>query len=195
MLNKQAKTRKEQIALTAIDIISEGGTQNLSMLKIAERIGVTDAALYKHFISKNEMLLFMIDLIEEMLIDRMKENSKNLVDPLKKLKSILSFQFSFIEQNKGIPRILFSEALQFGDSKLTSKTASILNKYLNLIKETLSEAKRTGQIKSTANVDTLAYIFMGMIQSTVIFWTLGGCKLSLKQKEQSLWKGFNLLIK
>ena len=52
MLHKQAKSRKEQIALTAIDIISEGGTQNLSMLKIAKRIGVTDAALYKHFKSK-----------------------------------------------------------------------------------------------------------------------------------------------
>ena len=51
MLQKQAKSRKEQIALTAIDIISEGGTQNLSMMKIAERIGVTDAALYKHFIN------------------------------------------------------------------------------------------------------------------------------------------------
>lgn len=195
MLNKQAKTRKEQIALTAIDIISEGGTQNLSMLKIAERIGVTDAALYKHFKSKNEMLLFMIGMIEEMLIGKMRENSENLEDPLKKLKAILSFQFRFIEQNKGIPRILFSEALQFGDNKLTSKTAGILTKYINLIKEILAEAKKAGQIKSATNIDTLAYIFMGMIQSTVILWTLGGCKFSLKQKEQSLWKGFNLLIK
>ena len=59
MLSEQAKTRKDQIALTAIDIISEGGTQNLSMVKIAERIGVTDAALYKHF--KSKMTKFKID--------------------------------------------------------------------------------------------------------------------------------------
>ena len=195
MLQKQAKSRKEQIALTAIDIISEGGTQNLSMLKIAERIGVTDAALYKHFKSKNEMLLFMVDLIEEMLIDRMKEHSNNFKNPLDKLKNILSFQFSFIEENKGIPRILFSEALQFKEKKLTSKISNILNQYLSLIKSTIADAKKTGSIKSSIDTDTLAVLFMGMTQSTVILWTLGGCKMSLKEKEKSLWKGFRLLVK
>jgi len=195
MLQKQAKSRKEQIALTAIDIISEGGTQNLSMLKIAERIGVTDAALYKHFKSKNEMLLYMIDMIEEILIGKMENSAKIFSSPLDRLKFILSFQFSFIEENKGIPRILFSEALQFRDAKLTSKTAAILTKYLALVKGVLLEAKKQGQIKSTVNVDTLAHIFMGMVQSSVILWTLGGCKISLKKKEQSLWKGFSKLMK
>ena len=195
MLHKRAKSRKEQIALTAIDIISEGGTQNLSMLKIAERIGVTDAALYKHFKSKNEMLLYMVDLIEEMLIDRMQEHSKKFEDPLERLKNILSFQFNFIEENKGIPRILFSEALQFKEKNLTSKISNILNQYLKLIKRTISDAKKIGSIKSSIDSDTLAILFMGMIQSTVILWTLGGCKMSLKKKEKSLWKGFSLLIK
>ncbi|MCK5456825.1 MAG: TetR/AcrR family transcriptional regulator [Melioribacteraceae bacterium] len=195
MLQKQAKSRKEQIALTAIDIISEGGTQNLSMLKIAKRIGVTDAALYKHFKSKNEMLLFMVDKIEEMLIDRMKEHSKNFKDPLDKLRNILGFQFSFIEENKGIPRILFSEALQFKDKNLTSKITNILNQYLKLLKSTITDAKKVGSIKSSIDSDTLAVIFMGMIQSTVILWTLSGCKFSLKEREKSLWKGFKLLVR
>ena len=194
MLQKQAKSRKEQIALTAIDIISEGGTQNLSMYKIAERIGVTDAALYKHFKSKTDMLLFMVELIEDILIKRMDEHSKLFDDPIKRLKNILSFQFRFIEQNKGIPRILFSEALQFKDKKLTSKITNILDQYLDLIKKTLSEAKKNGSIKSNLDTNTLAFIFMGMLQSTVILWTLGGCKLSLEQKEKSLWKGFHRLI-
>lgn len=194
MLSTQAKSRKEQIALTAIDIISEGGTQNLSMIKIAERIGVTDAALYKHFKSKNEMLLFMVDLIEEMLITRMKEHSKNFEDPFERLRNILSFQFRFIEENRGIPRILFSEALQFKEKDLTSKIANILNQYLSLVKRTILDAKKLGSIKSSLDADTLAVIFMGMIQSTVILWTLGGCKMSLEQKEKSLWKGFRLLV-
>lgn len=197
MLQKLAKSRKEQIALTAIDIISEGGTQNLSMLKIANRIGVTDAALYKHFKSKKEMLLYMVNLIEEMLIGRMREYSKNseVKDPLERLKNILSFQFRFIEENKGIPRILFSEALQFDDNRLTSKTASILNQYLGLIKTTLQEAQKNGTVKASTNIETLAFIFMGMIQSTVILWSLGGCKFSLKEREKTLWKGFKLLVR
>ena len=195
MLSKQAKSRKEQIALTAIDIISEGGTQNLSMLKIAERIGVTDAALYKHFKSKNEMLLFMVDIIENMLIGRLKEHSKQFKDPLERLKNILSFQFRFIEENKGIPRILFSEALQFKDDKLTSKTSNILQQYLNLIKETMIEAQENGSIKSRIDTETVSFIFLGMIQSTVVLWTLGGCKFSLRKREETLWKGFSFLLK
>ena len=165
------------------------------MAKIAERIGVTDAALYKHFKSKNEMLIFMVDLIEEMLIGRMKEHSNQFKDPLERLKNILSFQFRFIEENKGIPRILFSEALQFKDDKLTSKTTNILNQYLKLIQETMIEAKKNGSIKSTINTETISFIFLGMIQSTVVLWTLGGCKFSLRKREESLWKGFSFLLK
>jgi len=150
--------------------------------------------IIEHFKSKNEMLLFMVDIIEKILIDRLKEHSKQFKDPLERLKNILSFQFRFIEQNKGIPRILFSEALQFKDDKLKSKITNILNQYLNLIKGTLSEAKKSGSIKSAADTDTIAFLFMGMIQSTVILWTLGGCKFSLQQKEQSLWKGFSFLV-
>jgi hypothetical protein len=141
------------------------------------------------------MLLFMIDIVEEMLIGKMTEFSKKYDNPLEGLKYILNFQFRFIEENKGIPRILFSEALQFEDINLTTKTTGILTQYLTLVKKMLSKAKKQGLIKSTINVDTLAHIFMGMIQSTVILWTLGGCKISLKKKEQSLWKGFKLLIK
>ena len=195
MLNKQGKSRKEEIVLTAIDIISEGGIQNLSMAKIADRIGFTDAAMYKHFKSKNEMLIFMVDLIEKMLIGRMKEHSKQFKDPLERLKSILSFQFRFIEENRGIPRILFSEALQFKDDKLTKKTTNILHQYLEIIKETMLEAKENGSIKSTTDTNTISFIFLGMIQSTVVLWTLGGCKFSLKQREETLWKGFSFLIK
>ncbi len=194
MLSKYAKSRKEEIALAAIDIISENGAKNLTMVKIAERIGVTDAALYKHFKSKNEILLFMITLIDKLLIEKINDISMNEEEPLEKLKQILNFQFSFIEKNKGVPRILFSEALQFEDVRLTNKTAAVIHKYKEIIKNVFFDAQKRKEINSNINIETLAFIFMGMLQSTVIIWSLGGCKITLKEKQLSLWENFKLMI-
>ena len=192
---KLAKSRKEEIVFIAIDIIAEVGIQNLSMIKIAERVGISEAALYRHFESKNEMLFFMVDIMDNLLFIEIKKKLNPFNNPIEKLKTILHFQFQFIQRNKGIPQILFSEALQFEDNKLTSKTANILDKFLTLIKEILSEAKSSGCIKSVFDTDAIAVIFLGMIQSTIIIWTLGGCKFSLEKKEKVLWKTFSLLLR
>ena len=69
MLLKNSKSRKQQIARAAMEIIAEEGMHNLVMVKIAKRVGVTDAALYKHFKSKKDILFYMIEDIEKMRME------------------------------------------------------------------------------------------------------------------------------
>jgi AcrR family transcriptional regulator len=188
-------TRKAQIINAAMDIISEGSSQDLVMIKIAERIGVTDAALYKHFKTKNDMLLFMLEGIEESMVRKLVEYSERYTDPIEKLRNILSYQFSFIQKNKSIPRILFSEALQFKDERIKTKIKSIIIKYIKYVEEILLTAYNAGKIKSKINSEAVAIIFLGMIQSTVISWTLSDYSFSLESRETVLWEEFSKIIK
>lgn len=195
MVRIASETRKAQIINAAMDLISEGSTQNLAMVKIAARIGVTDAALYKHFKTKNDMLLFMLEGIEESMVRRLVEYSERYTDPKEKLRNILSYQFNFIQKNKSIPKILFSESLHSKDERLKAKIKNIIIKYKKYVEEILQTAYKAGKIKSKINAKAVAVIFMGMIQFTVISWTLSNYSFSLKSRETVLWEEFSKIIK
>ncbi|MFC1889024.1 TetR/AcrR family transcriptional regulator [Thermodesulfobacteriota bacterium] len=188
-------SRKQQIARAAMEIISEEGMSKLVMARIAERIGVTDAALYKHFKSKNDMLLYMIEELEQSMIDKFIAHVGQIEDPVERLYNLLRFQFEFIEQNRGIPRIIFSESLQKANQEIRAKIEGLLTNYLETIKAILISARADGRINGETNIDAAAAIFIGMIQSTVIFWTLSDFSYSLKEKQDSLWKEYRKIIR
>ncbi|HET54645.1 MAG TPA: TetR family transcriptional regulator [Ignavibacteria bacterium] len=194
MTRIDSATRKAQITEAAMEILSEGGCKDLVMVKIAKRIGITDAALYKHFKTKNDMLLFMLERIEETMVTRLIENTNKYSDSKEKLRSILSYQFNFIQKNKSIPRILFSEALQFKDDKLKNKINNILTSYKKYLIKILQTAQNNGNIRPDLNSEAVAIIFMGMIQSTVILWNLMNYSFSLKDREAVLWEEFSKII-
>jgi AcrR family transcriptional regulator len=195
MLAEKPYNRKQQIAIAAMEILSEEGMQNLAMMKIANRIGVTDAAIYRHFTSKDEMLIFMIDMIEKAMFTRIVTLIENIEDPLLKLEKVLRFQLEFCEDNKGIPRIIFTEFLQYQNKKVKKKIAKILNNYMTFIQKMLKAAVSNGQIKKDINLDSAATIFLGMIQSNVILWTLADYSYPLKSKINSLWEEYSKIIK
>ncbi len=195
MIKEKAISRKQQIAQAAMEIISEQGIHNLVMVKIAKRIGVTDAALYKHFNSKNDMLLFMIEELKQSMIDKLLNNVMHIQAPIERLEQLLIFQLEFIENNKGIPRIIFSESLQKQNLELKNKIVELLTSYREIIIDILKTAKDRGDIKEKIEVEAAAAIFIGMIQSSVIFWTLSDFSYSLTDKQKSLWHEYRKIIK
>ena len=60
--------RRKQIINTLGKLIVQYGSENVTVRRLAEAVGVTGGAIYRHFKSKKEILLFLVDLIEESLI-------------------------------------------------------------------------------------------------------------------------------
>ena len=194
MVNTNTVSRKQQIARAAMEIISEEGLHNLVMVKIAKRVGVTDAAIYKHFRSKNDMLLYMIEELEKSMIERFIAYIGHVTDPIDQLYNLLSFQFEFIEENKGIPRIIFSESLQQQNKEIKVKITNLLTNFLQIIKDILKAAKKNGQVHEEIDVDAAASIFVGMIQSSVVFWALSDFSYSLRVRQAALWREYRRII-
>lgn len=195
MQNQKTVTRKQQIALTAMQVISEEGMSNFAMIKVANRIGVTDSALYKHFKTKNEMLGYMIEMIEQAIKNNVIKNIVDIQDPIEKLYAIMNLQFKYLEENKGIPRILFSETLQQEHKILKVKISKIILNFREVIKNIIKSAVKSGIITEKIDAEAAAGIFIGMIQSTVIFWTLSDFSFSLKDKQKSLWHEYRKIIR
>ncbi|MCI0695412.1 TetR/AcrR family transcriptional regulator [candidate division KSB1 bacterium] len=183
-------SRKEQIIHAALKIISEEGVANLTMMKIAQKIGISDAALYRHFKNKHEIMRGVIETMGRNLTANMSVAVSDIDDPIAKLKKILGIHLAYLEKNRGIPRLIFSEAVHQNDPVLRKTLLQMVNSYLDLIRGILRRAKAEGRVKEDINIEAGAIGFLGLVQATALLWSLSDFSFSISKKAPALWRVF-----
>lgn len=187
---KPFNNRKEQIVLTALHIVSEQGVTNLTMKNIAHKIGFSDAALYRHFKNKQQLMKEMILTAGRNLNIEITNSVSDIEDPVEKLKEILHIHLSYLAQNKGIPRLIFSEDVHQNDPLLRRTLLKIVNHYLDMIRGILWRAKDTGQVKPDIDIEATAVAFLGLVQATTFIWSLSNFEFSISERAPGLWCAF-----
>ena len=136
---KKKVNRKDDI-LRALAIMLEGKPgQRITTAKLAAEVGVSEAALYRHFPSKARMFEGLIDFIETAIftqINLIKDQNKQT---LIRIEHILYFLLGFAEQNPGITRILTGDALLGENERLQVRIEHLFAKLESQIKQVLRE--------------------------------------------------------
>lgn len=187
-MSELTNNRKEQIITSALETISEEGIKNLTMKRIANRIGISDAALYRHFKNKQELMQTMIETVGRNLITKINLALGDIDNPVDKLKEILHLHLTYLEKNKGIPRLIFSEEIHQNDPILRNSVLKIVNHYLDLLRNILLQAQETGQVKKDIDIEATSMAIMGLVQATALLWSLNGFGYSLSEKAPVLWR-------
>lgn len=100
--------RIEQIAEAALAVIAESGLRGFTTKAIAERVGITDGTIFRHFKSKSEIVLAAIDLLE----DRMFAGGfPDDDDPLDRLEAFFVRRATMLGGEDPVGRLMFSEQL------------------------------------------------------------------------------------
>ena len=114
MAEKQTakRNRREEILQSlALMLESSDGSQRITTAKLAASVGVSEAALYRHFPSKTRMFDSLIEFIEDSLITRINLILKDEKDTTARLRLIVLLILGFGERNPGLTRILTGHAL------------------------------------------------------------------------------------
>ena len=72
---------KRRILETALELFAQSGYLGTSMSDIAKRLGITKAALYKHYTCKQEILDRIVERMNEMDYERAKEYEMPETEP------------------------------------------------------------------------------------------------------------------
>lgn len=145
-------SRKQQILQVLADILEKQPEVKVTTKLIASEVGVTEAALYRHFQSKSRMYSDLIDFIEETLlslISRIEAEENSIV---LKLEKILTVYLSFAEKNPGLSRLITGEALaKEEDYRLVERMTKLSEKIEINLKQILRESQLEGlQLKQSA---------------------------------------------
>ena len=184
------QTRQHQIVEAARVLISNGGVDALTIRGIASKVGVTEAAIYRHVDSKEEVILLLIQEVEESLFQAISRATRSDRHALDRLEHMLQLHVSYIELRQGISFVVIAQAAQFEEPRVHSAGRRLVEKYLSLVSEIISQGIEREEIDKSVESDAAALIFFGMIQAAVTRWLFDPSQHPLGEKSVSMWKLF-----
>jgi TetR/AcrR family transcriptional regulator len=143
MAEKENKrNRREEILQALAQMLeSSDGSQRITTAKLAATVGVSEAALYRHFPSKTKMFDSLIEFIEDSLISRINLILQDEKETLARLRLILLLILGFAERNPGLTRIMTGHALMFEQDRLQARINQLFERIEAQLRQVLRERK------------------------------------------------------
>ncbi|HQS99269.1 MAG: nucleoid occlusion factor SlmA [Hydrogenophilales bacterium 16-64-46] len=113
--------RRLQILQTLAAMLQEPQPEKITTAALAARIGVSEAALYRHFSSKAQMYEGLIEFIEQTLFGLIARITADTPSPLAQVEAILAMLLNFAAKNPGMTRVLIGEALVHENERLQKR--------------------------------------------------------------------------
>ena len=187
--------RQIQIIETATKRIDKHGIQELTIKNLANDLELSEAALYRHFKSKNEILLGMLSYF---VIEMKEKINKIIANETKKpcdiLRDLFNNQLNTFTQNPAIVSVVFSEGIFQFNNELSNK----LSEMMDLMQEKISEIVKRGQEEECFNKllspGVATTMIMGSMRMVVLKWKLSGNKSNLVKDGQTMLNGILKMI-
>jgi len=187
---RNTEARQQQILGIARELIVKHGSEHVTIRRIARAAGISEAAIYRHFKSKTEILTLLLRDIEEMWMSEFEE-VETPGSALDSLDEALTRRISTAEQKGGVSFQVIAEIISLGDKKLNTQAARIVGLYVDRLAGLLSRGISEGELKPELDASAAATILFGMVQGLVSIWALNGYNFSLTDRYGDLWKTFS----
>ncbi|MDA0264684.1 MAG: TetR/AcrR family transcriptional regulator [Chloroflexi bacterium] len=181
MIRQTSSIRRHQIIEAAQGLITNRGMDAVTIDAIAEAVGLSEGAIYRHFSSKHQILLQLIDELEQGLLATVELAQTTQPDALQAMECILESHLADVEGSRGVSFVVVSGAMGFEGIGLSDRVRDMLDRYLDAIKGVLRRGVAEGHFYRDLDLDAAAFTFFGMIQSTATIWALNGYSWSLDQ--------------
>ncbi|MEA2005661.1 MAG: TetR/AcrR family transcriptional regulator [Acidobacteriota bacterium] len=175
----EEETRRKGIVTTSLAIVDEYGIKGLTVARIAREVGFAESALYRHFKSKKEIILFILNEANLLAKNQFQEIRDSSENPLKQIKLLLKKHLEFLQEFPGIFPIIYSDEIHIGETFLLEKLEILINELTGFIKEIIENGKASKRIKQDVDAALAAIHILGIIQTAFSYWTIKKRKISL----------------
>ncbi|SEG49963.1 nucleoid occlusion factor SlmA [Vibrio hangzhouensis] len=160
--------RKEEILQALAQMLeSNEGTSRITTAKLAKQVGVSEAALYRHFPSKARMFEGLIEFIEESLMSRINRILDEEKDTLTRIRLVLQLILVFSERNPGLSRILSGHALMFENERLRERINQLYERIETSLRQILRERKIREGKSFPVDEKILAAQLLGQVEGSL----------------------------
>lgn len=180
MNRKPADQRKAEIAATALRLADELGPDRLTTQAVADAVGVTQAAIFRHFPTKQALWRAVADALADTMVGAWQRELDGTAAPEQRLVALIQAQLRLIEANPAIPAILHSRELQTENAELRLRFLELMKRFQGLLSSELRVAQAAGTVRADIASDDCAVLLVSVVQGLAIRWSLGSRNFGLE---------------
>jgi len=187
MSNKK-NDRRTQILQALAQMLESSPGARITTASLAKQVGVSEAALYRHFPSKAKMFEGLIEFIEESLFTRINRIIQEESDTIDRVEMMLMLILGFAEQNPGMCRLLTADALAGETERLRLRIAQVFDRIETQLKQVLREADLKQGLRPTMGVAPCANFLVAVIEGKIRHYVRSEFKVKPMGDWQVQWK-------
>ncbi len=188
MDNSNKLSRKDQILQSLARMLETSPGQRITTASLAKEVGVSEAALYRHFPSKARMFEGLIKFIEETLFIRISKVLKEENSAELRCQKILTLLLTFADKNPGMTRLLTGDALSGETERLRERIAQFFDRLEAQLKQILREAQIRESKKPAISAAALANLLLASCEGRLLQFVRSEFKASPLEHWDLQWE-------
>ncbi|PKP68321.1 MAG: TetR/AcrR family transcriptional regulator [Alphaproteobacteria bacterium HGW-Alphaproteobacteria-5] len=185
-VRKSAEERKSEIVETALRLADKDGPDRLSTETIARTIHLTQAAIFRHFPTKQNLWEAVAARIGEKFQQRWESIDNPDVPAHEKLQALITSQLKLIQSTPAIPAILLSRELHAENARLRKLFYGMMEHFHGRITGLTEEGKQSGHFRDNLDPRDASFLIIGLVQGLVLRWSLSGRTFNLAHEGSRL---------
>ena len=169
-----ADERRAATVQAVVDLAAKQNPAEITTAAIADRMGLTQGALFRHFPNKDAILEATMSWVSERLLISVDKAAEVAASPVAALEAMFMTHIDFVAKHPGVPRMLFGELQRAGETLAKRMVQTLIRQYEQRLRRLMEEGKAHGELDAELDVDAAAVLFIGTIQGLVMQSLLAG---------------------
>jgi len=185
----QMSNRRRQILESLAQELERRPGERITIARLAEVVGVSEAALYRHFPSKAKMFEALIEFAEESVFSLANRILAEDSSPATRCERLLGMLISFADKNPGITRVLMGDALIGEHERLRARAAQFFDRMETQLRTILRDARQDDPtLLRPETVSTVANLMMAVVEGRIAQYRRSGFTRSPLDGWQEQWR-------
>lgn len=195
MASEKKIPRKQEILQTIAFQLEEKPGMPIRTASLAKAIGISEAALYRHFASKTKMFEALIQFAEDTIFSRINLIQKEQQSAFVRCEATTHLLLTFADRNPGIIGILTGNAIMGENEKLRVRVNQLFDRLETQLKQFLREGVVRGELTTNTDISMLANLLSTHITGKIAQFHRSGYKVSPLIHSEQQWALFERLLK
>jgi TetR/AcrR family transcriptional regulator len=161
-------SRREQILAALAKMLEDSPGERITTSALAKAVGVSEAALYRHFPSKTKMFEGLIEFIEETIFSQITVVLAEEKSTVKRCELIIHSLLYFVEKNPGLSRLLVGDALTGETERLRQRIVQFFERIESQLKQILRDAELRSHLQAALPAAAFAHFLMAYADGAIV---------------------------
>lgn len=183
--------RRQHILECLATMLEESPGERITTAALARQVGVSEAALYRHFPSKSKMFEGLIEFIESSIFTRVNIILNEEPNSLARIEAIMTLLLAFMERNPGMTRLLTGDALTGETERLRTRILQFHDRIETQLKQILREAELRDGLAPRLPIGAAANLLVNVIDGKALSYVRSGFKRNPVEAWPEQWKSLS----